>query len=759
MDLERNGGKDIRQHSRDRVLISAYACGPLTEPEASAGWAMATAAAVHRDVWVITRPRFRESIQKELDADSELATHLHVEYLDLSRTALRWKRKAWDIYWYYALWQRAAGKTARRLHSRHRFDVAHHVTFANDWMPCGLASVPGLPLVWGPVGGSSTLPVWRLRKWLGVRGTLTEGLRSTITSVARRTWGTPIARQSALMIAQNPGVAAAFARSARAITVEPNASLSDLPSRSDSIRRHHAVFVGRLLGWKGAALAIDAISRLPHDWSLDIFGSGYDEARLRARVAKLGLGDRVIFVGHRPRKEVLEAIAAADVFLFPSMHDQAGWVVAEASSIGCPVVCLPLGGPPVLAEPNAFIADLKGDLVANVAAQIISAAEAGGAATDRWSAERLPAMVDSWYSAASVDLSSIVSPTPENPSTARSLSVLESFSEPKPTTNPYITQLHRGLLTHEGVSVRTFDFKTAIFGRYDVAHLHWPELMIGGHKLVGRIARRAFTTATILRWRVTRTPVVRTRHNLERPTNINRFDHRLLDAIDAATTMEIVLNDTTERRPDIPAAVIPHGHYRDWFAQHPQNEPIRGRVGYVGLIRRYKGVEDLVSAFGHGSEEARSLHVAGKPSTQELADTLRALAVEASPVSFDFRFLDEAELVSCITESELIVLPYRHMHNSGTALAALSLSRPVLVPDNAVNRALSTEVGTGWVHLFAGALTAADLARAMTESRNRTERPDLSLRDWNASTALHVAAFRQATARSLRQGQSGKFSV
>ena len=53
------------------------------------------------------------------------------------------------------------------------------------------------------------------------------------------------------------------------------------------------------------------------------------------------------------------------------------------------------------------------------------------------------------------------------------------------------------------------------------------------------------------------------------------------------------------------------------------------------------------------------------------------------------------------------MLPYRHMHNSGAALTALSLDRPVLVPETDVNRDLARETGPGWVVTFAGELRPA----------------------------------------------------
>ena len=85
--------------------------------------------------------------------------------------------------------------------------------------------------------------------------------------------------------------------------------------------------------------------------------------------------------------------------------------------------------------------------------------------------------------------------------------------------------------------------------------------------------------------------------------------------------------------------------------------------------------------------------VAGNPSTTELAAELVTAAGQDDRVQLRLHFLDDQELVTVATESSLVVLPYREMHNSGGALTALSLDRAALVPDNAVNRDLRDEVG------------------------------------------------------------------
>lgn len=391
------------EHQRPRVLISAYACGPVEEPEAAAAWGFACAAAAQHDVWVITRPRFRSVIEAAFASKPDLRDRICVNYLDLSPRLTRWKLHPGGLYWYYFLWQRALTRRAVELHSDLGFDVMHHVTFASDWLPCGLVNLPSVPLIWGPVGGASRSPL-PFARWLGARGVAVEFARLAVVAPLRRVFGDRAARRAALVVAQNPDVAERFRDRARDVVVEANAALdSDLPVRTPRApgTPPTAVFVGRLLRWKGSRLAVEAIARPEcRDWRLVVYGDGYDARGLRSRAKHLGVDDRVTFMGHRPRPEVLSAMAAADAMIFPSLHDQAGWVAAEASAIGCPVVCLPLGGPPLLAGSNAFVASVDGDVVGGLADQLTRALREGGKPDARWRSSRLAGLVDRWYAQA-----------------------------------------------------------------------------------------------------------------------------------------------------------------------------------------------------------------------------------------------------------------------------------------------------------------------------------------------------------------------
>jgi glycosyltransferase involved in cell wall biosynthesis len=134
------------------------------------------------------------------------------------------------------------------------------------------------------------------------------------------------------------------------------------------------LFAGRLLYWKGVHIAVEALAllcrKLP-ETRLTIVGSGPEESRLRADVAARGLQRQVDFVAWMPQQEFLRLYAVHDLFVFPSLHDSAGWVVLESLCQGVPVVCLDLGGPKeIVTQASGLIISTAGRSTHDVAASM-----------------------------------------------------------------------------------------------------------------------------------------------------------------------------------------------------------------------------------------------------------------------------------------------------------------------------------------------------------------------------------------------------
>ncbi len=110
----------------------------------------------------------------------------------------------------------------------------------------------------------------------------------------------------------------------------------------------NVLYAGRLTSEKGVDLLADAFLRAAREdprLHLVLAGGGPEEEALRAR-----LGSRATFLGWLRGRELAEAYASADIFLFASRTDTFGQVILEAQASGLPVVAVGEGGPRTLIE-------------------------------------------------------------------------------------------------------------------------------------------------------------------------------------------------------------------------------------------------------------------------------------------------------------------------------------------------------------------------------------------------------------------------
>ena len=350
-----------------RILAFAYACEPGRGSEPGAGWAWSQMLARLGETWVITRNDYRPAIERELRSMPE-RDRLTFIYVDLPDTARAWQRGTRGLRSYYLLWQIAALREAKRLQRSLRFDAVWHLTWANAWYG-SLAAFAGRPFIYGPVGGSVD-PAWRLVPHLGLEGGAYEvgrvigrGTARYLNPLARISWA-----RADVILAQNAETRDWFPRKHRGkTTLFPNAVIAGDISAAASVRARTdppvAVFAARFEPWKGLFLCLHALKLLP-DWRFVVCGSGRDEVRMRHLAERLGVDDRIEWRGWLTHEQVLRHVAQADVFLFPSLREEAGAVIAEARAVGLPIVCLARGGPPLLAGPEAICVDDSGDVQA-----------------------------------------------------------------------------------------------------------------------------------------------------------------------------------------------------------------------------------------------------------------------------------------------------------------------------------------------------------------------------------------------------------
>lgn len=100
------------------------------------------------------------------------------------------------------------------------------------------------------------------------------------------------------------------------------------------------LFVGQHIWEKNPRLVIEGLARMPDvPFKMFFVGTGYAAEEMKQLVSEKGLDDKVTFVGVlTDRTAITRYYAASDLFLFPSLYDNAPLVVREAAALHTPAV-------------------------------------------------------------------------------------------------------------------------------------------------------------------------------------------------------------------------------------------------------------------------------------------------------------------------------------------------------------------------------------------------------------------------------------
>ncbi len=320
------------------------------------------------DVWVMTAGASKQKIEQYIERGGVVPDNVTFIYLDLLGWGIWGEDHMRAERTHNYIWQLLAWFRARKWQKRIQFDLAHHITWGGLRCPSAMGCL-GVPFVYGPLGGGELAPVtliWRM-PW---RGRLFEAVR---WAAMRLIWLDPffwVSYASAdLILAKTEDTKKALPACFRDKTlvrqeigipsVHPASAAVGLKLENKTLR---LLYAGRLLSMKGLDLAFEAVKRLldqGESISLTIIGDGPDQRRLQSLARTLNMDERIQWIGRIPQSELFAAYKNYDAFLFPSLHDSSGNAVLEAMSYGLPVVCLNLGGPPIIAGQGGVIVDAR----------------------------------------------------------------------------------------------------------------------------------------------------------------------------------------------------------------------------------------------------------------------------------------------------------------------------------------------------------------------------------------------------------------
>lgn len=196
---------------------------------------------------------------------------------------------------------------------------------------------------------------------------------------------------------------------------------------------------------------------------------------------------------------------------------------------------------------------------------------------------------------------------------------------------------------------------------------------------------------------VFRCRIVWTLHNLESHEGLQpaleRMVHRILARhCDWIRVLYPSLVEPAARHLRVPTAKVrslPEGSYVGYYENHVTGEAARRTLEIdenafvfltLGNVRPYKGIEDYIDVIKRLDYPELRVIIAGPCRLQRLEERIRQKAATDGRIRLDLNFIDESELQIYFNASDVVVLPFEHVSNSGSAILAMGFAKPIIAP-------------------------------------------------------------------------------
>lgn len=342
-------------------LISAYSVNPYKGSEDSIGWNWI----LQHEKHYIEGDRIICLTKKCNEKDTRRGfeefgiKHIELAIADVPN-GLNWFREKHSTFhhMYYILWQHWAWLWVKN--SGIQFDVIHHVTMNDYRIPSEMYKAIGAKVIWGPVGGAQITPK-ALRRYEKNRA-IAKFRELVNKSCSWNPFYKRVVKKYAKIYCINTETKKQLQKViGKEIELLPELALRDdyknirIEKRLNEVVK--IVFVGRLIGKKGIAFLLDALSLIPQTiaWELLIFGDGADRELIIKQIQNTHVREKVRLMGDKPLSQIAAAYRQADIFVLPSLRETSGNVLLEAMAYAIPIVGLNTSFCRLLSEKNCGI--------------------------------------------------------------------------------------------------------------------------------------------------------------------------------------------------------------------------------------------------------------------------------------------------------------------------------------------------------------------------------------------------------------------
>lgn len=272
--------------------------------------------------------------------------------------------------------------------------------------------------------------------------------------------------------------------------------------------------------------------------------------------------------------------------------------------------------------------------------------------------------------------------------------------------NPYFRDLARSLdacgvmVDRQRARVHMLFLPRVIRYGADVVHLHWLTqycLAAGWWRSVAKLGL-FIIQILLLQWSGRR--IVWTAHDLKHHENIHpkldgfatRFVVHRADAIIVhcpSAREQLVSRFGLSAADRAKMFVVPHGNFGESYPNTVSQSEARQRLGlseadsvllFLGLIRPYKGIFELLDAYARISQAGVRLVIAGKPLDDGTVGLIQQRVTTCPRVLFHPGFVPDEDIQLYMKAADVVVFPYRDILTSGALILAMGFGRVCIAP-------------------------------------------------------------------------------
>ncbi|MDB9527396.1 glycosyltransferase family 4 protein [Oscillatoria sp. CS-180] len=284
------------------------------------------------------------------------------------------------------------------------------------------------------------------------------------------------------------------------------------------------------------------------------------------------------------------------------------------------------------------------------------------------------------------------------------MSNLKLVFAPQFKLNPYQAQLAENLkklgLSTQGTNRLDLSVLNLFPDKeHGILHLHWLSTFFIRKELWTSlfVLIRLFIRVLVLK--VSGVKIVWTVHNIKDHENpypkldnlCNFLAAKLADAIivHCKIAKQEVIETFGLNRHVHKVFVVPHGNYVGCYENKVDRLEARRYLNiddskvvflFLGKIRPYKGVLELIEAFKQIDGETGQLVIAGKPFNDEMKSLIQEKMAESDRIQLVPTFIPEEEIQVYMNACDVVVFPYRNILTSGAIVLAMSFAKACIAP-------------------------------------------------------------------------------